>query len=98
VIVNGLLSLITSALTFFFSLIPSWHIPGFLTSGSVISSSVASTLGGYLTVVQPYMPVDTILNVTASVFDLWPSIVGYLVFQWAWDHVPTIAGFGTGND
>lgn len=96
-IVSFIIGLVDSALGFVFRLIPSWSMPGWLTSGTAFPSGVATAIGGYLRVVAPFLPVDLILTVLQSVFSLWPAVVGYLIFQWVWQHVPTVAGFGTGD-
>lgn len=96
-IVNGLLIAVTALLRALFSLIPSFTLPSWLASASAFPSGVATTIGGYLHTVQPYFPIDTILQVISDVLVLWPVIIGYLVFQWVWAHLPTIAGFGSGD-
>lgn len=96
-ITNGLLEVVTAILSGLFSLIPSFSMPTWLSSATAFPSGVASSIGGYLHAVEPYFPIDTILTVLASVLELWPVVIGYLVFQWVWEHLPTIAGFGTGD-
>jgi hypothetical protein len=96
VIVSWLIEAVTQILAGIFSLLPSWSIPSWLASGT-LSTGVANTIGGFLEPVRNVLPVDTICSVLASVLALWPAILGYLVFQWIWSHLPTIAGFGTGD-
>lgn len=94
-IVSGVLRLVSAILGGFFSLLPSWSMPSWLSSGTAFPSGLASTVGGYLHVVAPFIPVDLMLTILGAVFSLWPAIIGYLVFQWVWNHIPEIAGFGT---
>lgn len=92
-IIQGL----TTALHWFFNLLPSWTMPSWLSSGVAFPSGVASAIGGLLAGVSPYFPVNLLLTILSSVLSLWGAVVGYLLFQWVWSHVPTIAGFGTGD-
>jgi hypothetical protein len=97
VIIDDILSIVSALLRGFFDLLPSWTLPSWLAAGTAFPSGVAATIGGYLRVVAPFLPVDVCLTVIGSILSLWLAIVGFLVFQWVWEHVPTIAGFGTGD-
>jgi hypothetical protein len=97
VIITTILQMIHDILQGFFALLPSWSMPSWLTSGTAFPSGVATSVGGYLRVVAPFLPVDLTLTVIASVLELWLALIGFLVFEWVWKHVPEIAGFGTGN-
>lgn len=57
----------------------------------------ASAVGGYAMLLNPAMPIAELLSVLGAVALLLPVIVAYKVFSWVWRHVPTVAGFGTGN-
>jgi hypothetical protein len=94
--VTWLLQIVTLSLSLFFGLIPNITLPSWMTS-SAFASGVASAIGGALEPVRPFFPIDTILTVLASLFTVWPLVLGYLVFEWVWAHVPTVAGFGTGD-
>lgn len=59
------------------------------------SSGAASTLGGWLGIVSPYVPITFMLTMLQVVLVMLPAIGGYVIFQWFWNHVPSIAGFGT---
>lgn len=96
-IISWVVNVITALLSAFFSLLPSWTMPSWLSSGTAFPSGVASAIGAALEPVRSFLPIDTVLTVMASIFALWPVIIGYLVFQWVWRHTPTIAGFGTGD-
>jgi hypothetical protein len=97
VIVDGIIDLVRDVFGFFLNLLPSWTPPSWLSSGTALPTGVATTIGGLLHAVAGFIPIDTFLTVIGDVFLLWPVIIGYLVFQWVWSHVPTIAGFGTGD-
>ena len=97
-IVGWIITAVAALLKAFFALLPSWAMPSWLASGTALPGSVASSLGGALEPVRAAgLPVDTILTVIGSIFSLWPLVIGYLVFEWVWKHVPSIAGFGTGD-
>lgn len=97
VIITWLVKGVTVLLSGFFSILPSWTMPSWLSSGTAFPSGVASSIGGLLEPARNFLPIDTILTVAASIFTLWPLIIGFLIFEWVWKHVPTIAGFGTGD-
>jgi hypothetical protein len=97
VITGFLISSVASVLGFLLDLLPSWTPPSWLAAGVVLPSGVATTIGGLLHAVAGFLPIDTILTVLQDIFEFWPVVIGYLIFQWVWDHIPTIAGFGTGN-
>jgi hypothetical protein len=78
------------------SLLPAVHFPAWA-SGTQLSSDLGGTIGGSLAGINGVIPVDPILTVLGDVLALWPYFVAYLVFSWIWRHVPTIAGFGTGD-
>jgi hypothetical protein len=46
--------------------------------------------------VAPFIPVDVVLTVLTTVMLLWPVIFAYVVFNWVYRHVPSVAGFGLG--
>lgn len=96
-IVNGFLVVLTSALSAIFSVLPSWSLPSWISSGAAFPSGIAADIGGLLQPIRPYFPIDTILTVMSSVFGLWPVILAYMAFEFVWRHIPTIAGFGTGD-
>jgi hypothetical protein len=93
VILTFLLTLFGAVVTFFNSLLPSWTLPSWLTTEGF--SAVATEVGDFLAAPSGIFPVDATLIVLQEVLLLLPVVLGYLIFQWVWDHVPTIAGFGT---
>lgn len=90
----GLVHVVVAA---FLSLLPSWTPPSWLAAGTALPTGVADSIGSLLHPVASFLPLDTILTVLGDIFELWPVVVAYLVFQWVWSHIPTIAGFGTGD-
>jgi hypothetical protein len=88
---------VTAALGWVFHLLPTFSMPSWMAAGTAFPGSVATTVGNYLHVVAPFLPVDLMLTVLSNVLSLWPAIIGFLIFQWVWAHVPTIGGFGTGD-
>ncbi len=96
-ITNLLLDLVTSVVSFFDSFLPHVVMPSWLAGTVVLPSAVASTIGGMLAAVAPFIPVDVVLTVLTTVMLLWPVIFAYVVFNWIYRHVPTVAGFGLGG-
>ena len=95
-ITDALITLVNTIVGFFDSLLPLFTAPSWFT-GSGLTVTVAQWIGSALAPMNQFLPVDAILNVLMTLFVLLPFIAAYTVFQWVWDHVPTIAGFGTGN-
>ena len=77
------------------SIIPNIAWPSFLSGSSLIPSGWTTAVGNQLHPLITFMPIDTILGVVHDFMLFWPSVAGYLVFEWLWVHVPIIAGFGT---
>ncbi len=94
-ITNALLLLINAVIGFFDALMPHFSPPTWLGSVSTFGSTLAQYLGGALGVVQPILPVDAMIQVAAALLTVLPVIGAYTVFQWVWNHVPMVAGFGT---
>lgn len=93
-IVQGIISLVVTVVSFFQGLLPSVSVPSWFTTDQ-LGGSLASSLGSLMAPVNHVLPLDALLTVLSEAMALLPVIVAYMVFQWAWDHVPTIAGFGT---
>jgi hypothetical protein len=96
-ITNLLLDLVMGVVSFFDSFLPHVTMPSWLAGATVLPSGVASTIGGMMAAVAPFIPVDVVLTVLTSVMLLWPVIFAYVVFNWVYRHVPTVAGFGLGG-
>jgi hypothetical protein len=93
VITNWILTAMTAVFSFFSSLVPSLTVPSWLGSyGSL--SSYATDVGNFLSPMYNWFPVSAFLTPLQAVLTLWPVIVGYMVFQWVWDHWITIFGWG----
>jgi hypothetical protein len=94
VITNALIALASGIVSVFNSLLPHFTAPSWFGASSGLSS-VATYMGDVLSIFQPILPVDAIINVMAALFIILPVVGAYTVFQWIWNHVPSIAGFGT---
>lgn len=95
-ITNAIISIVISVVNFFNNLLPSLTLPSWLTTNA-LSTTIANDLGGLLAPISSWFPVDALLNCIYAALVLLPVFAAYSVFQWVWRHVPTIAGFGTGN-
>ena len=95
-ITNLLLTVVSGVVGFFDSFLPHVAMPAWLSGATVLPSGVAATIGGMMAAVAPFIPVDVVLTVLTTVMLLWPVIFAYVVFNWVYRHVPTVAGFGLG--
>lgn len=95
-ITNFVISLVTTVVSFFINLLPSMTIPSWFGTDS-FGTTLANQVGGLLVGAKDYLPVGAIVDVVAAVCTLLPVFAAFWVFEWVWKHVPTIAGFGTGN-
>lgn len=59
--------------------------------------SGASQVGAYAMSLNGFLPVSELMGALSALMLLLPLVAAYKVFSWVWRHVPTIAGFGTGN-
>lgn len=96
-ITNFLLTVITSVVSSVDALLPSFSLPSFFASGSLIPSGVVQLVASALYSVSPWFPSSLLLSILVAAASLWPAVLGYIVFQWIWKHTPTIAGFGLGD-
>lgn len=76
-------------------------INGFLPHLSLSSTVTAiqngaGTLGSALEVASPVVPWGVVFDWLGVLLVVLPVLGGYMVFQWVWDHIPSILGFGTG--
>ena len=94
-ITNLLLSLANTVLSWLDALLPHLTIPSWLTSGSLIPSGVSDFIGSALHAIAPVYPSAVLAEIFVGVASMWPFVAAYVVAQWVWNHVPTIAGFGT---
>lgn len=95
-IVGWIISLVVVAVNAIDSLLPSFTLPGFFSSGSLIPSSAINFLAAALYTISPFFPSSLLLSILVAAASLWPAVLAYLVFSWIIKHTPTIAGFGLG--
>lgn len=93
-ITSALLLLVNVTVSAITSLLPNLTVPTFFTTDN-LGSTLASTIGSIVGAVHDFLPVVPLLVVLAALIPLWLVIVAYVAFQWIWNHIPTIAGFGT---
>ena len=92
-ITDALIAILTDFLApMFNALMPHVDVSGFVSA----STDAGQTIGGYLITANRIFPVDTMLSILSLFLALLPALAAYMVFQWVWDHLPNIAGFGTG--
>ena len=94
-VVGAVLQVVALVIGGFVNLLPPAVMPTWIASGTVLSAPVAAEIAGYVRAAAPFLPIDTILTILVSILQFWPAIAAYLVFSWVWNHIPTIAGFGT---
>lgn len=92
-ITDFLISIVSSIISFFDNLLPTMTVPSWFTTNA--TSAIVHTLGDFLAAVSGFLPVDAVLTVLQSVVTFLPVAILYLLFNWTWQHVPTVAGFGT---
>jgi len=93
--VSGLLLAISTVIGFLDGLLPHVTMPSWVTAGSLIPSGVSNFIGSALHTIAPVFPSAVLADIFVGVASLWPFVAAYAVAQWVWNHVPTIAGFGT---
>ncbi len=94
---NLILDLINAILTGFNALFPHFSLPSYFSSGSIIPSGVVDFLAASLYTVSSFFPSSLILAVLVAIANLWPIVLAWVVANWIYNHIPTIAGFGTGQ-
>lgn len=96
-ITGFLLLLVDAILHGIDALFPSWSMPSYFASGSIIPSGVVDFLAAGFYTISPFFPSALILAVLVAIADLWPVVLAWIVANWIYNHIPTIAGFGTGQ-
>lgn len=96
-IVGWILSLVTAVISAFDSLFPSFSLPSFFSGGSLIPSSVVNFFAAGFYTISPFFPSALVLSLLVAIADLWPVILAWIVANWIYNHIPTIAGFGVGD-
>jgi len=57
--------------------------------------TATQTLGGYVGMLNPIFPVDTLRTVLLLLFSIELAIFGFKTAKWLFSHVPFIGGRGT---
>lgn len=89
-----ILDLVNSILTGINAILPGVTMPSWLSSGTLIPSSVSTFVGALLHTISPIFPSAVLIEIFVGVCSLWPFVASYVVAQWVFRHLPTIAGFG----
>jgi vacuolar-type H+-ATPase subunit I/STV1 len=87
--------MINSLLTVIYNMI-AWII-GLFPSGSGFPSSwhtAVSSLGGYLHILDPLVPINILLACVTAVFGVEIAIFGFKTLKWIMSHIPYIGGHG----
>lgn len=84
ILLNGLYGF----LTFLIGLFPTGT--GFPTA----FHTAVTNLGGYLHILDPLVPISTLLTCLTLVFTVEIAIFGFKTFKWIFGHVPLIGGKG----
>jgi len=94
VITNIILDLVQGVVSIFAALLPHLSVPSWFTTDN-LGGSLATSLGSLMAPLNHIFPIDALLTVLSAVLLVLPVVIAYEVFQWAWNHIPSIAGFGT---
>jgi len=54
----------------------------------------ASTLGGYVGILNPIFPIDTLYQILLIVISIEIAILGFKSFKWLMSHLPFVGGRG----
>lgn len=87
-IITLLINLGYLLVTAFISILPSGGTfpPAFHTA--------TQTLGGYLHILDPLVPINTLLTVLTLIFSVELALFGFKTFKWLFSHIPFIGGKG----
>lgn len=94
-ILNLILGLLSSLIYAVDSILPHFTMPSFLTTTTLIPSNVVSFMASGLALISPVFPSGVLLNIVEGVSTLIPIVGVYVIFNWVYNHIPSIAGFGT---
>ena len=94
-ITNVIINIITTIINFLDGLLPHLTMPSWLVAGNLIPTAASNFLGEALYTIAPFFPSTIIAEIFVGICSLLPFIAAYTVAQWVWNHVPTVAGFGT---
>lgn len=92
-----LLAVIDVIIRGFNALFPSFSLPSYFSSGSIIPSSVVDFFAAGFYTISPFFPSALMLALLVAIADLWPIVLAWIVANWIYNHIPTIAGFGVGD-
>jgi hypothetical protein len=90
VITNAIIGIIVVVVGFFDGLLPSIGVPSWFTTNA--TAGTAADIGNALSAVKNVLPVDALLTVLHAFLLFLPLALGYLIFNWVWNHSPTIMG------
>jgi hypothetical protein len=96
-ITTAIIDLINTVIAGFDSLFPSFSLPSYFSGGSLIPSGVVNFFAAAFNTISPFFPSALFLAVLVALADLWPIVLAWIVANWVYNHIPTIAGFGVGN-
>ena len=94
-ITSAILALLTGLISAVDVLLPSFTMPSFLQTTTLIPSDVVSFMASGLALISPVFPSGVLLTIVEGVSTLIPIVGAYVVFNWVYQHIPTVAGFGT---
>lgn len=69
----------------------------FFPSGSTLPSgfhTAVTALGGYLHILDPLVPISTLLTCVSLIFAVEISLFGFKFLRWVLGHIPQIGGNG----
>jgi len=87
-ITTGIINLAYSILNWLINLLPASS--GFPTE----AHTAMTTLGGYLGIASPLVPIATLLSVLTLIFSIEIGIFGFKTIKWIMSHIPWIGGKG----
>jgi hypothetical protein len=89
-ITDGIFVVLSAVIGFFDRLLPSFTVPSWFTSNA--TSGITTAVGDGLSAVKNVLPVVAMLNVLHAFLLFLPLALGYMIFDWVWNHSPTIMG------
>ena len=76
------------------AIFPTFSLPSYFSGGAIIPSSVTSFLAAGFYTVSPFFPSALVLALLVAIANLWPVVLAWIIANWVYNHLPTIAGFG----
>jgi len=62
---------------------------------STQATSAIASLGGYVGMFNPLIPIDTVLQIILLVISFELAVFGFRAFRWLFSHVPLVGGKST---